>query len=198
MLISLFKPSKFDWREFLRTELADEAILHREDEKLASPSSGSDDEKKVSDSGFKTDGTDHAAALTKATAADHPALSSERQVDKGSPKISDSPSIVSLDDVQHPFDEASLQKLRLWERIAWVFFVVIVLVTFVLWLMPLYRDYIFTKQFFSGWTTVAIVWQLFAFGAVVVFPVWDGRHAIAKGARGVWRSIGSRSAKAKA
>lgn len=199
VLISLYKPAKFDWREFLRIELADEAMLHREDEKLASPSSGSDDEKKVSDSGFKTGGTDHAAALAKPTAtAAQPALSAERQVGKGSPENSNSPSIMTLDDVQHPFDEATLQKLRLWERIAWVFFVVIVLVTFVLWPMPLYRDYIFTKPFFSGWTTVAIVWQFFAFGAVVVFPVWDGRHAIAKGARGVWRSIGSRPAKAEA
>lgn len=197
VLISLYKPSKFDWREFLRIELADEAILHREDGKLASPSSGSDDEKKVSDTDFKAGGTDD-AALTKPTAADQPALSPERQVGKLSPEILNSPSTRSLDDVQHPFDEATLQKLRLWERIAWVFFVVIVLVTFVLWPMPLYRDYIFTKPFFSGWTTVAIVWQFFAFVAVVVFPVWDGRHAIAKGARGVWRSIGSRSAQTEA
>ncbi|KAK7727220.1 hypothetical protein SLS63_007271 [Diaporthe eres] len=198
VLISLYKPSKFDWREFLRIELADEAILHREDEKLASPSSGSDDEKKVTDSVLKADGTDHGAALTKSAPADEPTLAAGRKVAMGSPEISNSPSLISLDDVQHPFDEATLQKLRLWERIAWVFFVVIVLVTFVLWPMPLYRDYIFTKSFFSGWTTVAIVWQFFAFGAVVVFPVWDGRHAIAKGARGVWRAIGTRSAKSEA
>lgn len=197
VVISLYKPSKFDWRKFLRIELADEAILHREDEKLASPSSGSDVEKKVSDGVLKTGGTDHAAALMEPTAVGQPAHDPERASNKRSPQISNSPSLISLDDVQHPFDEATLQKLRAWERIAWVFFVVIVLVTFVLWPMPLYRDYIFTKPFFSGWTTVAIVWQFFAFGAVVVFPVWDGRHAIAKGARGVWRSIGLGSAKAE-
>lgn len=196
MLISLYKPSKFDWREFLRIELADEAILHREDNKLASPSSGSDDEKKISDNILKADGTDHAGVLTKSTPPGHPGVAPEPKVNAGSPGISNSPSLISLDDVQQPFDEATLQKLRRWERIAWVFFVVIVLVTFVLWSMPLYRDYIFTKSFFSGWTTVAIVWQFFAFGAVVVFPVWDGRHAIAKGVRGVWRSVGSPSAKA--
>ncbi|KAI3399142.1 hypothetical protein diail_7721 [Diaporthe ilicicola] len=195
VLISLYKPSKFDWREFLRIELADEAILHREDEKLVSPSSGSDDEKKVSDSVLKADGTDHPAALTKPTPAGQPGVTPGQEVTAGSPEVSKSPSPIGLDDVQHPFDEATLQKLRLWERIAWIFFVVIVLVTFVLWPMPLYRDYIFTKSFFSGWTTVAIVWQFFAFGAVVVFPVWDGRHAIAKGARGVWRSVGSGSEK---
>jgi len=196
VLISLYKPSKFDWREFLRIELADEAMLHREDGKLATTPSGSDDEKNVGDSALKATGADQTAILTKSSPARQPAVESELKVDKRSPEVSKSSSLISLHDVQHPFDEFTLQKLRRWERIAWVFFVVIVLVTFILWPMPLYRDYIFTKPFFSGWTTVAIVWQFFAFGAVVVFPVWDGRHAIAKGARGVWRSIRSSSAKA--
>lgn len=197
VLISLYKPSKFDWREFLRIELADEAMLHREDGKLAATSSGSDEEKKAKESTLRADGADNTSVLAQSSPTKQPASDPETKVDKESPSISNTPSLITLDDVQHPFDEATLQKLRLWERIAWVFFVVIVLITFVLWPMPLYRDYIFTKPFFSGWTTVAIVWQFFAFGAVVVYPVWDGRHAIAKGARGVWRSIGSRSYKAE-
>lgn len=171
--ISLIKPARFDWREFLRIELADEAALKgTTGGNEASASSGSDGEKNL---GGDTVVSSDATAVSRGA--------------KGEPV---SPSILSLDDVQHPFDEATLKKLRRWERIAWIFWVVIVLVTFVAWPMPLYRDYIFTKSFFSGWTTVAIMWQFFAFGAVVVFPVWDGRFAIAKGARGVWNALRAR------
>lgn len=137
-------------------------------------------------------------SLTKPIATGQPATDGDQKPTKGSPELSNSPSLISLGDVQHQFDEATLQKLRLWERIAWVFFVIVVLVTFLLWPMSLYRDYIFTKPFLSGWKTVTIVWQFFAFGAVVVYPVWDGRHAIAKGARGVWRSVGTRTTKIEA
>lgn len=170
-LISLYKPYKFDWREFLRIELADEAMLHREDGAEAESPSNSEDEKK--------------AAAGGTGAGD------------GVKMVPDDkePTLLSLEDVQHPFDEPTLQKLRHWQRIAWIFFVVVVLVTFVAWPMPLYRDYVFTRSFFSGWTTVAIVWQFVAFGLVVVFPVWDGRHAIAKGWRGVVKAVGARFGK---
>lgn len=168
--ISLAKPAKFDWREFLRSELAEEAALGVKTAKDTSATSGSDDEKK----------NDNGVNVLPSGAAPEP--------QKASADLS-APSLVSLDDVQHPFDDITLQKLRRWERIAWIFWVVVVLVTFVAWPMPLYRDYIFTKSFFSGWTTVAIMWQFFAFGAVVIFPVWDGRHAILKGSRGVWKAL---------
>lgn len=183
-LISLYKPYKFDWREFLRIELTDEAMLHRKDGTEAESSSNSDSEKKVADGTGSVDGVK--------------TLSDERQTTTQGPTALRSPgsgSMLSLEEVQHPFDEPTLQKLRHWQRIAWVFFVVVVLVTFVAWPMPLYRDYIFTKSFFSGWTTVAIMWQFVAFGLVVVFPIWDGRHAIAKGTAGVVKAVGARFGK---
>ncbi|KAJ5217421.1 hypothetical protein N7468_010429 [Penicillium chermesinum] len=96
---------------------------------------------------------------------------------------------MSLDDIQHPFDEATLKELHRWLKIAVVTFIVLVLVTFILWPMPLYRDYIFSKSFFSGWVTVAIIYQFLAFFAVVVFPLYDGRHEIARGATGAWNSL---------
>lgn len=185
IVISLWRPSQFDWREFLRAELAEEAVLHEKPPQDNSTAS-SDDERRVHDGVFaSSDAGRSDSAYTKS-------LGNEQQHDTAKGKEGDivSPSVSTLDDLRHPFNEADLKKLRHWERIAWVFFVVVVLVTFVAWPLPLYRDYIFTKRFFSGWTTVAIIWQFFAFAAVVVFPVFDGRHAIAKGARGVWSSFG--------
>jgi hypothetical protein len=51
--------------------------------------------------------------------------------------------------------------------------------------MPLYRDYIFGKQLFSGWVAVSILWQFFAVLAVVIYPVWDGRSAIGDTVKGI-------------
>lgn len=187
IIISLWKPSKFDWREFLRVELAEEAALHEEAPKEASATS-SDDEKKA--------GGDIIASSNSETSnnAEKSESRHQQQIHMDKSKVASEDVVQTaashLDEVRHPFDEAELRKLRHWERIAWIFFVVVVLVTFVAWPLPLYRDYIFTKSFFSGWTTVSILWQFFAFAAVVIFPVYDGRHAIAKGARGVWRSLG--------
>lgn len=184
-LISLYKPYTFDWREFLRIELADEAILHRKDGTEAESSSNSEDEKKV------VAGVSNSATGVQVLSGEQK-TATQAVPDEETPATAPSSgnsSMLSLDDVQHPFDEATLQKLRHWQRIAWIFFVVVVLVTFVAWPMPLYRDYIFTKSFFSGWTTVAIMWQFVAFVLVVIFPIWDGRHAIAKGARGVFKAV---------
>lgn len=189
-LISLYKPYKFDWREFLRIELADEAMLHRKDGTEVESTSNSDDEKKGTVGGSGAD-AQMISSGQRATTQPGPADISDEKNPTGvpSPRIA---SVLSLDDVQHPFDEPTLQKLRHWQRIAWIFFVVVVVVTFVAWPMPLYRDYIFTKTFFSGWTAVAIIWQFVAFGLVVVFPIWDGCHAIAKGSSGVMKALRAR------
>ncbi|KAF2439109.1 hypothetical protein P171DRAFT_131833 [Karstenula rhodostoma CBS 690.94] len=172
LLLSLYKPSVFDWAVFLRIELADEARLARttEVEKDATqphpPIAKAPAEPDISS---LAPNAEHAAAVQEKNAA-----------------IFASPSSVSLATPTHPFPPATLRKLHWWHRVAWAWFGVIVLVTFVAWPMPLYRDYIFTRSFFSGWVAVAIAWQFFAFAAVVVYPVYDGWSEIEKGARGVW------------
>ncbi|KAL2817455.1 Sodium:solute symporter family-domain-containing protein [Aspergillus cavernicola] len=180
VLISLYKPYKFDWREFLRIELADEAQIHASDTSTVDESKG--------EPGSQTPKSDTTDTDPERTAAQEKSVA----VSTGPPT---SPTLLSLDDIRHPFDEQTLKELHRWSKIAWVIFVVLVLVTFVLWPMPLYRDYIFTKSFFSGWTTVAIIWQFFAFFAVVVYPLYDGRFEIAKGAVGIWNSAKELAAK---
>lgn len=39
------------------------------------------------------------------------------------------------------------------------------------WPLSLYRDYVFTRSFFSGWTIVSIIWSFLAFTAVGIFPL---------------------------
>ncbi|KAJ5579985.1 uncharacterized protein N7459_005970 [Penicillium hispanicum] len=188
VILSLYKPYKFDWREFLRIELADEAQLHAASD--TSTLNDSSEEEQPKDS-------KDASSVTKATPGSPPSEGTDNDLERTgvvseknqeSAQAALSSARPSLDDIQHPFDEPTLKELHRWLKIAVVTFVVLVLVTFVAWPMPLYRDYIFTKSFFSGWTTVAIIWQFAAFGAVVIFPLYDGRHAIATGVRGVWNS----------
>ncbi|OKL57654.1 hypothetical protein UA08_07158 [Talaromyces atroroseus] len=179
VVLSLYKPYKFDWREFLRIELADEAEHHAPSDTTTLNESSEEEQSRNPKSVSGTVESSQPGNI-QSKVLERPATANEK-----APK-----SILQLspEDVQHPFDEEALKQLHRWLKIAWVMFVIIVLVTFVAWPLPLYRDYIFTKPFFSGWTTVAIIWQFGAFGAVVIFPLYDGRHAIKTGARGIWKS----------
>ncbi|KAJ9193482.1 hypothetical protein DTO164E3_7881 [Paecilomyces variotii] len=185
VIISLYKPYKFDWQEFLRIEIVEDAQLH------ATPSSAANDtkrdgivEEKAVDDSIRRIAGDARSEAVEPNDPEH----GHGTYEKTLVSATSSSAKLSLDDVRHPFDDRTLKELYRWLRISWIIFVLIVLVTFILWPMPLYRNYIFTKSFFSGWTTVAIIWQFGAFFAVVIFPLYDGRHAIAKGARGVWNS----------
>ena len=183
VVLSLYKPYRFDWREFLRIEMADEAQLHAESDASTLNESGEQEQTSSESGSIKplpngkqsepeiSDDLEDAAAFGE----------------KG-PLPAPLTDPATLDDIHHPFDKGTLKELYHWLKVASIMFVIVVLVTFVAWPLPLYRDYIFTKSFFSGWTTVAIIWQFGAFGAVVIFPLYDGRHAIAAGARGVWKS----------
>ncbi|KAI1384419.1 Sodium:solute symporter family-domain-containing protein [Hypoxylon trugodes] len=209
-LISQYRPYKFDWREFLRIELADEyrtdplAISSEESEE-----SSINDEKKpgreaneknptppepvylsheiqTDDQGVARD-IGNSIAITSDAEKSAPPTTAPRRRHRNKAGKETTP----IEEVQHPFSEATLQELRRWYKIAWGFFIFIVLVTFVAWPMPLYRDYIFTKPFFSGWVVVAIAWQFFSFFAVAIYPLYDGRHEIIKGARGVYKASGA-------
>ncbi|KAL1978716.1 hypothetical protein VTN31DRAFT_1575 [Thermomyces dupontii] len=185
VLISQYKPTKFDWRIFLRAELL-EAVPDSEE---SSQSSGAQTPK--TEEGSKdSDAVASAGEDQQAPSFVGDPARIEEGPEKKTVKVTETSDrlSISLDDLRHPFSDDILRDLRRWHRIAWAIWVVVVLVTFVLWPMPLYRDYIFTKSFFSGWTTVAIIWQFIAFLAVVVYPVYDGWKDIKTGARGVWHA----------
>lgn len=164
IIISLLKPSKFDWREFLRIDLI-------EDTKSASSESSSSSS--INDQEI--------LGGSKEAASDN---NREKRV-HAAPILHVSNAQTPLDEVVHPFDEPTLRHVRRWLKIASAYFVVNVLATIVLWPMPLYRNYILTRTFFDGWVSMAIIWHFAAMLAVIVFPVWDGRHAIAKVFRGI-------------
>jgi hypothetical protein len=108
----------------------------------------------------------------------------------GTHTADDDSSDSDLDNVVHPMSPETLRHVRKWLRIASIFFVVNVVVTLILWPLPLYRDYIFTRSFFGGWVTVAIIWHFATLGAVIVYPCYDGWDSISTSVRGVAGDFG--------
>lgn len=158
VVISLVRPKRFDWREFLKIDLIED---------------------KSSFSSTETSTVD----VNHLSFADN-----EKKVpveETTTPPTPDSRENDGLDNITHPFGPDTLQHVYKWLKIAVAFFIVNVLTTIVLWPLPLYRDWIFTKRFFSGWVSMALVWQWFALFLVVIYPIYDGRHAIAKTFRGI-------------
>ncbi|KAF2103097.1 SSS family solute:Na+ symporter [Rhizodiscina lignyota] len=178
IIISLARPQRFDWREFLKMDLIED-----ETPRLVTPISGQGSSLAVNEAGVATDErSKHPEVELGAVPLPIP----EQMV---RPELNDIP----VDQIVHPFDEKTMQHVKKWLKIATIFLIVNWTVTVLLWPLPLHRDYVFSnvfsKSFFGGWVTVAIIWQFFALFAVVVYPLWDGRHVIAKAFRGVVKDI---------
>ncbi|KAL3454546.1 Sodium:solute symporter family-domain-containing protein [Aspergillus insuetus] len=53
-----------------------------------------------------------------------------------------------------------------------------------LWPIPMYgSSYVFSKQFFTGWVVVGIIWLFGTAFGVVLFPLWEGRSSMVRVAR---------------
>lgn len=162
VLLTLIKPQNFDWRTFLKLELLDDQTSDH-----GQLESSEESEKISGGDSIEKDG--YQSSETEVEPPSRGFFRPFRYFLK--PQESDK---------YHPFSAPELLNLRKWLVIATIFLIVIILLTFVLWPMPLYRNYIFNKPFFSGWVVMAIIWQFFALLAVVVFPIFDGRHALRK------------------
>ncbi|KAG9697051.1 SSS family solute:Na+ symporter, partial [Aureobasidium melanogenum] len=168
VIISLARPSKFDWRVFLKIDLIEDNS--QPSTSLPSPQDSKEDINRIRPA--------PRAVQQPLTEKDQIAIDSESKAGLVSPASSFSARTGSLDDISHPFTEQTIRHIKKWRTYASGYFVVNLLVTVVLWPVPMYRDYIFTIPFFKGWIVVAIIWHFAAMMAVVVYPIWDGRHVI--------------------
>ena len=56
----------------------------------------------------------------------------------------------------------------------------------ILWPFPMYGSgYVFSKQFFTGWVVVGIIWLLCSSVAVGLYPLWEGRASIVRVTKGM-------------
>ncbi len=60
--------------------------------------------------------------------------------------------------------------------------------------MPLYgTGYIFSKQFFTGWVTVGIIWIFCSFLGVGLFPVFESRKTLARTVKNIFLDVTGKS-----
>lgn len=175
VIISLAWPQRFDWREFLKINL----IVDKTSKDTTAQQSPQNSSLEVNEPHLEIDNKNK---KPEAKLEAGPVPISEQIVH---PAVDDIP----LDQIVHPFDEETMRHVKKWLKISAIFLVVNWTVTILLWPLPLHRDYIFGKSFFAGWVTVSLIWQFFALIAVVIYPVWDGRHVIARGFRGIVKDI---------
>ncbi|KAM0553332.1 hypothetical protein ACHAPJ_007345 [Fusarium lateritium] len=77
---------------------------------------------------------------------------------------------------------------RRWTKYALWWSVATFLGHWVLWPLPMYAaKYIFSKEFFTAWPVVSLIWLWWTLLAVGFYPIWDGRHQIATVARNIWK-----------
>lgn len=130
-----------------------------------------------------------------ASSSDSETTESQSQTEKTDVKIHTNPQTdsESLQPVEN--QDALLERYR---KIALVAFFVALLVTWVLWPLPLYRDYIWSKEYFKGYVVVGMIWLYATTIVIGFFPLWEGRRAIQIILKGLWRDVTGWGKKGKA
>jgi hypothetical protein len=92
--------------------------------------------------------------------------------------------------VEEEVEQAQLMRAAKIARWLTVFLTIALLV---LWPMPMYGSgYVFSKRFFTGWITVGILWLFCSALCVGVYPLWEGRHTMARTTKAIFADITGR------
>ncbi|KAH7255150.1 Sodium:solute symporter family-domain-containing protein [Fusarium redolens] len=78
---------------------------------------------------------------------------------------------------------------RRWTKYALWWAVATFLGHWVLWPLPMYAaKFIFSKELFTAWIVVSLIWLWWTLIMVGFYPIWNGRRQIAAVTRSIWRS----------
>lgn len=91
----------------------------------------------------------------------------------------------SLEQQEHP-TKLTEKELDFWIKIATGAAIFILLITWLIWPMSVYRDWIFTPTYFKGYVTVGLIWLYVTLIVIGVIPFYTGRHSMAKVFKGVY------------
>ena len=74
---------------------------------------------------------------------------------------------------------------------------VLTVVLILLWPLPMFfSKYVFTKEFYTGWVVLSIVWAICSTIAVTIYPIWESRVAIKEVFVGMYRFLTHKSSTA--
>ncbi|CCG20508.1 hypothetical protein CORT_0A01170 [Candida orthopsilosis Co 90-125] len=169
VIITLIHPQKFDWKVLQHAQiLVDENVSSEEtvsdtiDEKDDPISKGEDNHTTTKD--------DKSIAEV--------AIDS----DQSSSKLETQP--------DHPSalpQQLSTKELDFWIKISPGAAIFVLLIMWVLWPLPLYRDWIFTRDYFKGYVTVGLMWLYTTLLVIGIGPLIAGRRTIAHIVKSVYR-----------
>ncbi|CCG24802.1 hypothetical protein CORT_0G01140 [Candida orthopsilosis Co 90-125] len=168
VVISLVYPQKFDWQVLQQAHLL-------VDEDVSSENSDDVNEKDEiinSDKGDTIEGDDRGK--------------NEIEVNVDSDQASSSNNLESQNTIAG-VKQLTQKQLDFWIKIATGAAIFILLITWVLWPLPLYRDWIFSRAYFKGYITVGLIWLYATLLIIGIGPLISGRHTIAWIAKNVYR-----------
>ncbi|KAK6204513.1 urea transport protein [Scheffersomyces amazonensis] len=169
IIISLtIKPHKFDWKKLKEVDL-----IVKENDKSSTSSA--------------------AESIAEEEEEEEQTIIKEKQeynvtVETGSQQDSDSK---EFDDpiVSEPAkgsEELTEKELDFWIKVATGAAIFVLLITWVIWPLPLYRDWIFSRAYFKGYVVVSLIWLYSTLLIVGIAPIIAGRSSIAKVFKGVY------------
>ncbi|RCK63088.1 hypothetical protein Cantr_09624 [Candida viswanathii] len=82
--------------------------------------------------------------------------------------------------------QLSPKELDFWIKVATGSAISILLITWVIWPMSLYRNWIFSASYFKGYVTVSLIWLYATLIVIGFIPFYTGRHSVAIVFRGLY------------
>ncbi|EMG49948.1 Urea transporter, putative [Candida maltosa Xu316] len=91
--------------------------------------------------------------------------------------------------------QLSVKELDFWIKISTGAAIFILLVTWVIWPMSLYRDWVFSASYFKGYVTVGMIWLYVTLILIGLVPFYTGRHSMAIVFKGIYNDYIKRNKK---
>ncbi|CAO3607472.1 unnamed protein product [Cunninghamella blakesleeana] len=75
-------------------------------------------------------------------------------------------------------------------RFAKITSVILAICLFLAWPLPMFFSrYVFSKEFFTGWVIVGIIWVFFSTFAVVIYPIYEAKDSLKLISKAIWADI---------
>lgn len=177
IIISLaIKPYKYDWNHFREAQLTVQNDQSN---------NSSDNEIEISNTNVNSINNNNkdndSATIESSPQSSSNSVDAEKNdftVNEANKSNQDSESLGAIED-----EDRLLERYR---KIAIGAFFFTLIVTWVLWPLSLYRDWIWTRAYFKGYITVGLIWLYTTMIVIGFFPLWEGRHGFAKIFKGLY------------
>ena len=105
---------------------------------------------------------------------------------------------VTHDMVNSPEFIAEQQHLTRSVKVAGGLTIFLAVALLVIWPMPMFgSSYVFSREFFTGWVVVGIIWLFFSTFCVGLYPLWEGRRSIARVFKAAFKDLSGKGGRSR-